>query len=65
VSRLVRGCNNFAPTTRREKVEIARRIEAALARRVGISHDSNSQISDEAETGRSDHIAAKAVGWSR
>ena len=48
--------------TASERVEIARRIEAALAGRVGANQ--HSPISDDPETGRSDDIAAKSVGWS-
>ena len=44
-------------------MEIARRIEAALAGRVGANQ--HSPISDDPETGRSDDIAAKAVGLRR
>ena len=51
---------DFTPS---ERVEIARRIEAALAGRVGANQ--HSPISDDPETGRSDDIAAKAVGWGR
>ena len=50
---------DFTPS---ERVEIARRIEVALAGRVGAHH---SPISDDDKTGRSDDIAAKAVGWGR
>ena len=51
---------DFTPS---ERVEIARRIETALAGRVGANQ--HSPKSDDPETGRSDDIAAKAVGWGR
>ena len=53
------GCNNFAPS---ERVEIARRIEEALAGRVG-----NPQLGKHLPNkpdGKSTDIAAKSVGWS-
>jgi plasmid stabilization system protein ParE len=53
------GCNNFAPS---ERVEIARRIEEALAGRVG-----NPQLGKHLPNkpyGKSTDIAANSVGWS-
>ena len=54
------GCNNF---TASERVEIARRIEEALAGRHG--GDRASVRNQTVEAGRSDDVAAKAVGWGR
>ena len=50
--------------TASERVEIARRIEVALAGRHGVRHDSDMQTFAPLEKGASRDIAAKSVGWS-
>ena len=53
-------CGHLPPL---EKVEIARRIEEAMAGRHGGARDKNLPL-DEKPKGKSADIAAKAVGWS-
>ena len=55
---------DFTPS---EKVEIARRIEEALASRNGVRRDSKSASLklDELPEGRSDELAAESVGWGK
>jgi len=51
---------DFTPS---ERVEIARRIEAALAGRNGVRRDLGKHLPTSTE-GKSTDIAAKSVGWS-
>jgi len=55
---------DFTPS---EKVEIARRIEEALAGRHGSNQHKRKEECQKIDTppGRSDDIAAKSVGWNR
>jgi ParB family chromosome partitioning protein len=65
VLRMEQAENNIRKDfTASERVEIARRIEEALAGRHGVRHDSDMQTFAPLEKGASRDIAAKSVGWS-
>ena len=55
--------NEAVPSKASERVEIARRIEEALAGRQGGDRSSGKCLPLESE-GKSTDIAAKSVGWS-